>query len=57
MQDQETREFIYDFIESHGGLDAVKEDLHNVKCKFSLSNFNTQFIIDITILKNYLKLR
>ncbi|CAB3245445.1 unnamed protein product [Arctia plantaginis] len=31
LQDQETREFIYDFIESHGGLDAVKEDLHNVK--------------------------
>lgn len=27
LQDQDTREFIYGFIETHGGLDAVKEDL------------------------------
>ncbi|KAJ8733719.1 hypothetical protein PYW07_014270 [Mythimna separata] len=27
LQDQETREFIYDFIETHGGLPAVKQDL------------------------------
>lgn len=26
LQDRETREFIYDFINRHGGLDAVKED-------------------------------
>ncbi|XP_022827173.1 wiskott-Aldrich syndrome protein-like [Spodoptera litura] len=31
LQDQETREFIYDFIEMHGGLPAVKQDLDNVK--------------------------
>ncbi|XP_046400040.1 neural Wiskott-Aldrich syndrome protein-like [Ischnura elegans] len=28
LQDRETREFIYDFINRHGGIDAVKEDLH-----------------------------
>ncbi|CAH0600193.1 unnamed protein product [Chrysodeixis includens] len=31
LQDQDTREFIYDFIEMHGGLPAVKQDLDNVK--------------------------
>lgn len=31
LQDQETREFIYDFIEMHGGLPAVKQELDNVK--------------------------
>lgn len=25
LRDQETREFIYNFIESHGGMNAVKE--------------------------------
>ncbi|KAG6456913.1 hypothetical protein O3G_MSEX010007, partial [Manduca sexta] len=33
LQDQETREFIYSFIESHGGIDAVKEDLHTSNAK------------------------
>ncbi|XP_071452160.1 actin nucleation-promoting factor WASL-like [Hetaerina americana] len=28
LQDRETREFIYDFINRHGGIDAVKEDIH-----------------------------
>ncbi|KAG8234185.1 hypothetical protein J437_LFUL007345 [Ladona fulva] len=28
LQDRETREFIYDFINRHGGLDAVKGDIH-----------------------------
>lgn len=28
MQDQDTRNFIYDFIEKHGGMDAVKEEIH-----------------------------
>ncbi|XP_047102964.1 neural Wiskott-Aldrich syndrome protein-like [Schistocerca piceifrons] len=27
LQDRETREFIYDFISRHGGMDAVKEEL------------------------------
>ncbi|KOB73419.1 Wiskott-aldrich syndrome protein, partial [Operophtera brumata] len=31
LQDQDTREFIYGFIETHGGLDAVKEDLDQAK--------------------------
>ncbi|KAL0849780.1 hypothetical protein ABMA28_011732 [Loxostege sticticalis] len=30
LQDQATRQFIYDFINTHGGLDAVKEELHDV---------------------------
>ncbi|KAH9634443.1 hypothetical protein HF086_008277 [Spodoptera exigua] len=34
LQDQETREFIYDFIEMNGGLTAVKQDLDNVKSKY-----------------------
>lgn len=29
LKDKETREFIYDFIEKHGGLDAVKQDIHH----------------------------
>lgn len=28
LQDQATRQFIYDFINTHGGFDAVKEELH-----------------------------
>lgn len=31
LQDQETREFIYDFIETNGGIAAVKKDLDEVK--------------------------
>ncbi|XP_026323985.1 neural Wiskott-Aldrich syndrome protein-like [Hyposmocoma kahamanoa] len=31
LQDQKTRKFIYDFIYKHGGIDAVKEDLHETK--------------------------
>lgn len=31
LQDQETRKFIYDFIHTHGGYDAVKEELHEIK--------------------------
>lgn len=27
LRDRDTREFIYDFINSHGGVDAVKEAL------------------------------
>lgn len=33
LQDEETREFIYSFIETHGGIDAVKEDLHTSHSK------------------------
>ncbi|XP_072935575.1 actin nucleation-promoting factor WAS-like [Epargyreus clarus] len=29
LQDEPTRQFIYDFINSHGGIDAVKEELHD----------------------------
>ncbi|KAJ2944003.1 hypothetical protein O0L34_g8328 [Tuta absoluta] len=31
LQDQATRQFIYEFINSHGGLDAVKEEIHEDK--------------------------
>lgn len=31
LQDHATRQFIYDFIYKNGGLDAVKEELHDVK--------------------------
>ncbi|KAJ0181442.1 hypothetical protein K1T71_003527 [Dendrolimus kikuchii] len=33
LQDEATREFIYSFIETHGGIDAVKEDLHTTNAK------------------------
>ncbi|CAH0722963.1 unnamed protein product, partial [Brenthis ino] len=31
LRDQATRDFIYDFIISHGGAEAVKEELHDTK--------------------------
>lgn len=31
LQDQGTREFIYEFINNHGGMDAVKEELHDAR--------------------------
>lgn len=34
LEDHDTRQFIYEFINSHGGLEAVKEELHeNIKPK------------------------
>ena len=36
LQDQETREFIYDFIEMNGGLPAVKQDLDKGEFGFDL---------------------
>ncbi|XP_013148444.1 PREDICTED: wiskott-Aldrich syndrome protein-like [Papilio polytes] len=29
LQDHDTMEFVYDFINSHGGINAVKDDLHD----------------------------
>lgn len=29
LRDEATREFIYEFINTHGGIDAVKEELHD----------------------------
>ncbi|XP_059049282.1 actin nucleation-promoting factor WASL-like [Achroia grisella] len=31
LQDHATRQFIYDFIHTHGGVDAVKEEIHETK--------------------------
>ena len=31
--DKETVDFIYDFVEKHGGIEAVKKDLGSVTCK------------------------
>ncbi|CAK1548741.1 unnamed protein product [Leptosia nina] len=35
LSDQATRQFIYDFINSHGGIDAVKEELHDDPPKYA----------------------
>lgn len=51
FRNQDTRDFIYDFIEKHGGMNAIREDInssipklmHNNNCNSKYDNLQQHF--------------